>query len=446
MDDPVEREAIAADARLLRRVRWRLAAWSGGTTLAALFVLGLALYLAVARSLAASGTDQLEERATALRAFIQRGLDEAEGPPVGFSFGGGASGTFAVLVGPNGQTIGRRELAIPGLPNPESVDAARRRGRDVRTMTIAGVPVRVLSERVDTPLGPLVIQVVGDRTAEERTLDVLVAVLLLGGVIAVASAAGVGALYAERALVPIREALAAQRLALRRQREFAANASHELRTPLAVIRSSVDHLRRHAAEPVAAVGDALEDITAEVDQLTRLVEDLLFLARSDSGAITLARLPVDLGDVAGEAAASLATLAGEREVHLVVDPTPAVVEGDPARLRQLAVILVDNAIRHSPRGGRVLVTVRQEGTTAVLSVEDEGPGIRPQDLPRIFDRFWRAPGAPAGGTGLGLSIASWIVRNHRGTIQAANRPQGGAVFTVRLPLLGAAGPSHPGTA
>jgi signal transduction histidine kinase len=313
-------------------------------------------------------------------------------------------------------------------------------------MTIAGVPVRVLSERVDTPLGPLVIQVVGDRTAEERTLDVLVAVLLLGGVIAVASAAGVGALYAERALVPIREALAAQRLALRRQREFAANASHELRTPLAVIRSSVDHLRRHAAEPVAAVGDALEDIAAEVDQLTRLVEDLLFLARSDSGAITLARLPVDLGDVAGEAAASLATLAGEREVHLVVDPTPAVVEGDPARLRQLAVILVDNAIRHSPRGGRVLVTVRQEGTTAVLSVEDEGPGIRPQDLPRIFDRFWRAPGAPAGGTGLGLSIASWIVRNHRGTIQAANQPQGGAVFTVRLPLLGAAGPSHPGTA
>lgn len=246
-------------------------------------------------------------------------------------------------------------------------------------------------------------------------------------------AAGVGAVYARRALVPIRESLAAQRLAIRRQREFAADASHELRTPLTVIRSSLEHLRRHRTEPVQAVGDALEDIGAEVDHLAALVEDLLLLARSDSGAVALARLPVDLGDVAGDAASSLSKLAADKSVRLIVDPEPAIVAGDQPRLRQLVTILVDNAIRHSPDGGGVRVAVRAAGGWASLEVEDEGAGIRAEDMPRIFDRFWRAPGAPAGGTGLGLAIASWIVRGHHGRIAVENRPEGGARFTVRLP-------------
>jgi signal transduction histidine kinase len=116
------------------------------------------------------------------------------------------------------------------------------------------------------------------------------------------------------------------------------------------------------------------------------------------------------------------------------DPEPAEVEGDPARLRQLVVILVDNAVRHVPSGGHVTVRVRVEGAAARLVVEDDGPGIRPEDLPRLFDRFYRASGAPGEGTGLGLAIAHWIVERHDGHIEAANRPGGGAVFTVRLPL------------
>jgi len=251
-------------------------------------------------------------------------------------------------------------------------------------------------------------------------------VLIFGGLLAVAVAGGFGALYARRALAPIRTSLATQRLALRRQREFAADASHELRTPLTVIRSSVEYLGRHRSEPVASVGDALEDITAEVDQLSTLVEDLLLLARSDSGAIELDRLPLDLGDVAGEAASTMAQPAADRHVRIVVDPEPAAVTGDPVRLRQLVAILVDNAIRHSPAGGEVRVAIRADARSTDLTVEDQGPGIRPEDLPRVFDRFWRAPGAPPGGTGLGLAIAQWIVERHGGQIAVSNRTGGGA--------------------
>jgi signal transduction histidine kinase len=119
---------------------------------------------------------------------------------------------------------------------------------------------------------------------------------------------------------------------------------------------------------------------------------------------------------------------------VVVDPLPAVVDGDPLRLRQLVTILVDNAVAHTPAGGSVSVRVRAEADAAVLVVEDTGPGIRPDDLPRVFERFWRADDAPSGGTGLGLAIAAWIVERHGGRIEAANRAEGGARFEARIPL------------
>jgi len=117
---------------------------------------------------------------------------------------------------------------------------------------------------------------------------------------------------------------------------------------------------------------------------------------------------------------------------LVVDPEPAPVMGDPVRLRQLATILLDNAIRHGPPGSEVRVTVRG-GETATLAVADAGPGVRPEHSERIFDRFWRAPGAPTGGTGLGLAIARWIAEHHAGSISVGQSAAGGARFEVRLP-------------
>ncbi len=433
-EDPAERDASGSDARLIRSVRWRLVAWSGLTTLLVLVVLAIALYASVAKTLEASGVAQLDDRIADLRGFIQHGPDDPDAPPTGFVFGGGSSGTLAILIGPNGRTLAPRDILLPtGLPDQGSLDGARATGRDVRTSRVSEVPIRVLTEPIVRPEGTYYVQIIQDRTAETRTLDTVLLVLVIGGVVVVLVAFGFGTIYARRALVPIRESLASQREALRRQREFAADASHELRTPLTVVRSSVEYLRRHRDKPVAEVSDALDDIGAEVDQLTLLVDDLLLLARSDSGAISLERLPVDLGDVAVDAASSLGKLASSRGVRLAVDPEPVQVDGDPTRLRQLVTILVDNAIRHTPRDGEVHVRVRADEGGATLTVDDTGPGIRTEDMPRIFERFWRAPGAPAGGTGLGLAIARWIVERHDGTVEASNRPEGGARFTVRLP-------------
>ena len=193
-------------------------------------------------------------------------------------------------------------------------------------------------------------------------------------------------------------------------------------------------LRRNADQPVAAVGTALDDIDAETTHLAALVDDLLLLARTDAGTMELEQVPVDLADVAVDAAGSLTSMAAERGVAVVADPLPAVVDGDPLRLRQLVTILVDNAVAHTPAGGSVTVRVRGEGEAAALVVEDTGPGIRPDDLPRVFERFWRADDAPSGGTGLGLAIAAWIVERHGGRIAAANRAEGGARFEARIPL------------
>jgi signal transduction histidine kinase len=444
-DAGMETAATATEARLLRGVRLNLSLWSGAITLAVLVVLGIVLFIAVEQSLAASGTAQLVARADQITR--QRPDPDDDLPQAGTNFGGVGSGTLLVLATAEGQPIvlpGPGQDLPPGLPLLAGIEAVKAGvARDIRTATITATdgpetvetPIRVLTEGASLRGQPIYFQVVGDRTTEVRTLSVLVIVLIVGGIVALIVAVAAGAGFASRALVPIRRSLGAQREALRRQREFAADASHELRTPLTVIRASVDDLDRHRSEPVGAVGSALTDIRDEVDHLTAMVEDLLLLARSDSGTLELEQVPVDLGDVASDGASSLAKVATERGVTVTVDPEPAEVTGDPARLRQLVMILVDNAVRHAPSGGHVSVQVRADGPDATLIVDDDGPGIGPDDLPRVFDRFYRAAGAPGGGTGLGLAIAAWIVERHDGRIEAANRPAGGARFTARIPLI-----------
>jgi two-component system sensor histidine kinase CiaH len=433
------------DAALVRRVRWRLLAWSSGSTLVVLLVLGSVLYAAVAGSLAKAATDQLYGRATsvvanAVNSFAGpypaigppafQGVTQIDGQP-GLVIGGPASGTVATLTQVNGPDIG---AGAPGdqLVDKAALEAVSQTGQSsVTEATIAGVSWRVLTLPVTTPTGTMLVQILGDRSDEQRTLSVLLIVLIAGGLVALAASVGVGWLYAERALVPIR-------VAMRRQREFAADASHELRTPLAIVRGSVEHLRLNRDQPVAEVGAALDDIDAGTQRLTALVEDLLVLARTDSGAIELDRQATDLGEVTLDAAGGLASVAREAGVDVQIDAEPVTLSGDVDRLRQLVVILVDNAIRHAASGDSTSRSVEVSAKTidgsAVLTVDDNGPGLRPEDLPRVFDRFWRAPDSPPGGTGLGLAIAHWIVERHGGTITAANRPTGGARFEVRLPV------------
>jgi signal transduction histidine kinase len=449
VDDGAEQAALADEARLVRGVRRRLVAWSGITTFLVLLVLGAALYAAVANTLAAASVAQLEARVAPVATFLEGGsANPGRGPdPGGFVLGGG--NTLLYLFDSDGQPVqlGDRGGQVPaGLPDTAGIAAAGAGGgQHVGTSVLQiqlrssaqQVPVRVLTRAVVAQIdgNTYYLQALQDRSTEVETLNALLAVLVVGGLLVVLVAVGFGTVYARRALVPIREALTGQRTALRRQREFAADASHELRTPLTVIRASAEHLALHADRPVSESRDALDDIEAEVGHLSSLVEDLLLLARSDSGAVELEHVPLDLGDVASDAASAVGRTAASRGITVRVDPEPAMVTGDPARLRQLVMILADNAVRHSPAGSEVGVVVRRAGSVASLEVADQGPGIRPEDMGHVFDRFWRAPGAPTGGTGLGLAIARWITERHGGRIGVANRDGGGAVFRVELPAM-----------
>jgi signal transduction histidine kinase len=449
-DDGAEQAELKGEARLIRRTRWRLVLWSGVSTLVVLLVLGAALYAVVENSLVGASVTQLANRVNPVVASLTGQPDpengagtDMTGNPFGLLPGRGNVWLFAFNA--DGQQVrlsGQPVVALDGMPQPDSLAASRTStdGRDVREVDVqigsSVVPARLLTQRFTwTHDGETYfLQALQDRSLEVSTLQSLLTVLLGGGALVVIVSVLFGWVYARRALVPIRVSLEAQREALRRQREFAADASHELRTPLTVIRSSVEHLARHPDKRVGEQREALDDIEAEVSNLASLVDDLLLLARSDSGAVALDRVPLDLGDVAFEAAGALGRTAEDRGVHVEVDPEPTMLQGDPARLRQLVTILVDNAIRHSPREGRVRVVVRSAASLASVEVTDEGPGVRDEDMPHVFDRFWRAPGAPSGGTGLGLAIAKWIVDRHAGRIGVANRPEGGAAFRVELPM------------
>jgi two-component system OmpR family sensor kinase len=225
------------------------------------------------------------------------------------------------------------------------------------------------------------------------------------------------------------------------QRRFTADASHELRSPLSRLRTELEVALRRPRDPVEYV-DALRSCVEEVQRLTVLVDELLMLARLD------ARQPVaEVGTVALDrlvhaAVQRLQGHARERHVELVAEPTPHVVAriGHGAADLVLANLL-DNALKFSTPGGRVTVSLSADAQVACLSVADTGPGIAAGELPHLFERFFRGSAARAGvapGVGLGLALSQAMVQAHGGHIEAANRPGGGALFTVRLPLVAVA--------
>jgi signal transduction histidine kinase len=218
--------------------------------------------------------------------------------------------------------------------------------------------------------------------------------------------------------------------------QFVADASHELRTPLAVMRANGELLERHPEQSIGDNMPQVEAITAEAEAMTKLVEDLLTLARADEGRGAMAHEPVELDAVIEDLARDMTALAGTRGIELNTELRPARLEGDRLRLRQLGAILVDNALKYTPRGGTVSLRTATSGKSVELVVSDTGPGIPVEEQGRIFDRFVRIDSArtrAAGGTGLGLAIAKWITEAHGGRIGVESHPGHGAKFTVRLP-------------
>ncbi len=234
------------------------------------------------------------------------------------------------------------------------------------------------------------------------------------------------------------EMLTSLEATLNRQRRFVSDASHELRTPVAVIRSKTDLALQQPGDEREYLA-VLREINCESERLGRLIGDLLVLARGDEGKTRFEFEPVALHQIAEAVAANAEPLALERGVNLQVEiEEPVTVQGDEARLIQVIMNLLDNAIRHTNAGGSVTVCVARTQAEARLTVRDTGIGIAPEHLPHIFERFYRVDSArsfnAAGNNGLGLAIADWIVRAHHGSITAQSRPGQGSTFLVTLPL------------
>lgn len=219
------------------------------------------------------------------------------------------------------------------------------------------------------------------------------------------------------------------------QRRFLADVGHELRTPLTVIRGNVDLMRRMNELDV----ESMEGIQSEVDRLTRMVGDLLLLAQAESGKLPLDRRLVELDTLVLEVMQQMRVLAKERLKMRLGDIDQVLVCGDYDRLKQVLVNLLGNAIRYTPAGGEIVVGLGKETSRARLTISDTGPGIPAEDLPHIFERFYRGEKsrtrqADGKGYGLGLSIAYWIVRNHAGSIEVSSVQGEGTTFCVWLPL------------
>ena len=425
---------------MFNRARLVLAAWFTVALLLTLAAVGAVAYGLIRRDIDREIDESLAATQDAFESPQWRGPGRGGPPPYGEGPGPGGydeelrlpagipSDVFVVFSESDGTVVSNpRRVTISGVDFAKLCDDARS-GNTLRDINSDGEHYRFVT--LKATYGSEWIHIGRSLEARDRQLNTLTAVFGVGGAGGVLAAAGVGLWLAGRALKPIRESFEAQQ-------RFVSDASHELRTPLAVMRANGELLQRHPNDTIGANMDQVEAITSEAEAMTKLVDDLLILARADEGAAALSKDPVALGAVMEELGRDMEALATERGLSLTVDAEPLQVAGDRHRLRQLGTILLDNALKYTPPGGRVSVRCARSGKYAELSVTDTGPGIAITEQARIFDRFVRADSArtrAAGGTGLGLAIAKWIAESHGGRISVESQPGAGAKFVVRLPL------------
>jgi heavy metal sensor kinase len=334
-------------------------------------------------------------------------------------------------------------------------------------------PFRILSEKMEVNGRVFLVQIASSLDEEIETLDGFRRYLLMFGPVLLLAASAVGYWMSYRALAPV-DALArtartisghnlSQRLeqlhtgdelqrlsdtlnemlariesAFLRITQFTADASHELRTPIALIHTEAELALRRSRND-SEYREALQHILLEADRTAGLIEELLALARADSGAETLDIHPLDLQATLQESAAKWNQVAGVRNLHFQanLEEERLPVMGDENSLRRLIDILLDNAFKYTPSLGKITLSAEEKSGTAVVSVIDTGIGIAAEDQPKIFERFYRVDKARSrelGGAGLGLAIAQWIVQVHKGSITVSSKPGNGSVFRVEIPL------------
>lgn len=464
-------------------IRLRLTLWYTGLLAVTLLVFGALFYSVVGGILQANLDDRLAAQAQDVIGLIQ-----AENDPFNVMASGRArlpsidvfgSQYYIQILQLDGRAVQLSEnLRGQRLPLPAELIADLPQGQaryatvavapDVRLRTIT-VPIVLAGQ----PIG--LVQVASSLASVDDALVVVRRVLLFGSLFSLLLAAVVGSVLARAALRPIKAITEtahqitdardlSQRIpvsvpsdelgrltatindmlsrldeAFEGQQRLVADVSHELRTPLTTIQGNLDLLRRGAADDPAMRGEALRAISDETARMRRLINDLLLLAQTDAG-LQLQRQPVELDTLLLEVyrqAQVLAQYAGGVTVRLGAEDQ-AIIEGDADRLKQLLLNLVVNALTYTPAGGAVTLTLRRGHGWVQVIIADTGVGIAPEDLPHIFDRFYRADRSRtrSGGSGLGLSIAQWIAQAHGGRIEVESTVGTGSTFTVWLPEAG----------
>lgn len=266
---------------------------------------------------------------------------------------------------------------------------------------------------------------------EEETLKRLGTILIFIFLAGMAVVLLCSLFLAEKALIPIKKSW-------ERQRNFVADASHELRSPLAVMQTNLELVMGNREDSVESQMKWLENIQAENKRMTKLVSDLLLLARADSDQQVMEKRLFPLREAVENSVAAFEPVAETKNIQMNLQLQDGIyILGDEDRIKQLTVILVDNAVKYTPSGGQISVSLKKKESHAELIVADTGEGIESAYLDKIFERFYRidkSRSRESGGTGLGLSIARWIVNEHRGGISVYSTPGKGSTFKVVLPV------------
>lgn len=455
-----------------RSIRFRLTAWYAGILALTLAIVAIGVWLALRGSIDDTIDKELRAQVRDVRAFLERnGGPAALDKLTGNSALEPVAARFRIA-----DTAGRWVYRTPGTegwtaPLPDSA-LLPKRGYAV-TVAVAGKPIRILSAAM--PYGFIQIGIPADEFSEMLSAFAWTALLASPALLLLASAGGYW--MSRRALSPVERItrtageiqaenlsdrlplsgsgdeldhlsttlnamLARLEDSFRRITQFTADASHELRTPMAIIRTTAEVTRRKPRGE-KEYAEALDRILAESERTTQLIEDLMLLARADASAEDLAPEAVRVDQLAWAACEDVRVLAEAAGIALAADiPHECTVLGDCRALRRLVLILLDNAIKYSHRGGsvglRVRLSAERELPATMIEVRDDGAGIAPEHLPHIFERFYRASrdrSRKIDGVGLGLSIAHVIARHHGGNITVESSLGGGSTFRVLLPAI-----------
>lgn len=455
-------------------IRVRLTLWYSLILVLALAAFGAVANFVMTHSIRRSIDAGLSQKAEGIRGIIERtapeGLDELRDELSEYDQGQSGHGLLRVADA-SGQVI----YASPGLETLSSDEQGARDGKPF-SEHLHGSRYRVLREtiraggatydlEVSTYTQDFDSAIEGFRDVLFSLAPLVLVLASLGGywmsrralapvdeIIRAARSIGISSL-SERLTVPrtgdelerlggtLNEMLGRLEASVQRIIRFTADASHELRTPVSVIRTNAEVTLRKSRTD-AEYREALQQILQQSEEVSRLIEQLLDLARADSGAAALSMVRADLRDPVERASRHARVLADAKQLKTSTQlpETPLYVQGDPAALERLFLILLDNAVKFTPAGGNIDLRLYSRDGTAVVEIQDTGIGVAQEELDHIFERFYQADRSRSrgnGGSGLGLAIGRWIAQSHGGSIIAESEPGKGSTFRVSLPLANA---------